>query len=410
MFQVTLCAFLCLVPSLAFAQLETKGQLSFHSRSFEADDLKETNDISFWTELEFEAELNHEDWQVLVRTFSKSDSKDNSRNEMYIEEAYLTRFMDNFELSIGRKVLNWSTTEAFHPADVINSRNFDSKVENAQKIGEQMLSVSWLLDESTLTFYYMPFFESPRVPSYSNRLSQLPVGFSLDSPSFIDENGDYTSKKRADQFALKFDKSFASADFSFQYVEHIDRSQPLLSVNGASSSITPIFNYVKHSALTYQQALGDYVFKVEMAYRNFVKSKLQTITQIDHSQFAFGVDYGFVHSGGFSSTFIFELQRIFGTTKSERMSLSNFQNDFLIGYKLDFNDAHSSQVSMNIIRDFERDNETLLSFSTSRRFQSVWVADLSFRTIFAKKKGVNSEGLELFDGSNYLWLSLSRYF
>ena len=68
-------------------------------------------------------------------------------------------------------MVNWTATEAFHPADVINSRYLDSNVENFEKLGEAMVSFKWDVGDGNLTGYFIPFVMDPIMPSRRSRLN-----------------------------------------------------------------------------------------------------------------------------------------------------------------------------------------------------------------------------------------------
>src|SRR5690606_16742487 len=71
-----------------------------------------------------------------ARVFGRADQVDPSRSQAIVEEAWAGWDSGDLQLRLGAQLLNWTATEAFHPADIVNSRNLDSNLENFEKIGE----------------------------------------------------------------------------------------------------------------------------------------------------------------------------------------------------------------------------------------------------------------------------------
>ena len=85
-------------------------------------------------------------------------------------------------------------TEAFHPADVLNSRNLDSDLENFEKVGEPMLAVQYRFGSGSISAYYLPAYVPNRESSPGSRLSFVPAGIVLADTIQLDRNGDPISR------------------------------------------------------------------------------------------------------------------------------------------------------------------------------------------------------------------------
>ena len=97
-----------------------------------------------------------------VRAISRVDSIDADRNIVYIEDAWIGFRWWRLYVKAGWQLYNWTGTEAFHPADVMNSRNFDSDLENAEKLGELSASLEIEIPFGSITAYYMPYYQDPK--------------------------------------------------------------------------------------------------------------------------------------------------------------------------------------------------------------------------------------------------------
>ena len=81
-------------------------------------------------------------------------------------------------------IVNWTATEAFHPADVINARNLDSDLENLEKLGEPMVALQLGPFEETIAVAAVHALRSkPLFPSPRSRLSFAARGQPAPAPA-----------------------------------------------------------------------------------------------------------------------------------------------------------------------------------------------------------------------------------
>ena len=87
-----------------------------------------------------EASLKHKPFKQKARLYGRIDQQDSGRTVLVVEELWLEWKTSDLRVRVGADLLNWSATEAFHPADIMNARNLDSDVESYEKVGEPMVS------------------------------------------------------------------------------------------------------------------------------------------------------------------------------------------------------------------------------------------------------------------------------
>lgn len=416
---------LILLSTLSLAsEFSSKGEITFESRLFSADDNSKTKELGYGLASRLEGSNYHGKFEERFRIFSRNDEQDSSRSVLIVEEAFIAYTTNKWSLKLGNQILNWSATEAFHPADIINSRNFDSNIENAEKFGEPMLQFNYLLDSGSFNLYLMPYLTQVKLPANTNRLSfQSTRSLTLKEGVWLERDGTLSDDNFAPQFAVKYDITFGSADFAFYYLQMIDRFFTGSAVERTLSiptAATPIFLPINQFGFTYQHALDSgLVLKVETAYKDFVNpdqkfsypaGSLIDYKRPDHVQVAWGGEYGLPHQDGTESTFVLEGQHFIGTTASERIALGFFQHDILLGHRYAFNDINSKEIFTSFIFDLERDNEYLFSVNYSQRLSDVWGIKTGLRIIEAPIKDKTATGLENLDQSNYVTLNLTRYF
>ncbi|MCB0390562.1 MAG: hypothetical protein KDD58_04700, partial [Bdellovibrionales bacterium] len=386
------------------------------TRAFEDDNKGTTkdNNLSLFTRLKVRTK-HHKKWGETIRVIARADKYDPSRSVFIIEEAYTKYSSGNFEFSAGSQMFNWSATEAFHPADVINSRNFDSNLENAEKIGEPMLLGTYIGEESKYSVFFMPMLTKPILPQYTNRLN-LSAGLPMAEPEFIDKSGKVIEGEYANQFGVRFEHSFDDADISLHYINHYDRTTPIaipVLVGVTPTGILPLYLPVQQVGGSLQMVSGSWLIKSELAQRMFSKITSPTLGVLEipnHLMFAFGLEYGWSTKSGSESTWVLEGQSLFGPDEDERAQISIFQRDLLLGYRYAFNDVRGQELFASIIYDIERSSEMLLNINYQRRLSSRWKLKAGYRMIDAKQKKALPVGLELIDGANQFYFDLTRYF
>lgn len=416
---------LLFLTTAAFAsEFTSRGEITFESRFFQPDDNSKTKDLGYGLASRLEGSNYHGNFEERFRIFSRNDEQDTSRGVLIVEEAFIGYTAEKWSVKIGNQILNWSATEAFHPADIINSRNFDSNIENPEKFGEPMVNFSYLFDNGAFNAYFMPFLTQAKLPANTNRLSfRATRSITLKEGVFLERDGTLSDDNFAPQFALKYDMTFGTADISIYYIQMIDRfftgtaTETTLNVPTAARIIYLPINQV---GFTYQHAIeGGWVLKLETAYKDFVNpdqdftmpsGTIIDYERPDHLQIAWGIEYGFGHKGGGESAFVLEGQNFEGTTADERISLGLFQRDILFGYRFAFNDTQSKEIFASFIMDLERTNEVLGSISYSQRLSDTWSLRSSLRFTEAPKKGTNFTNLENLHEANYFTLNLTRYF
>jgi hypothetical protein len=394
----------------AFAEFEYKAEIAFESRGFRNDNDDATEDYGMAIAPRFDIKHNQDSWVTKLRVFGRNDTLDDRRRIIFLEDAYTGLEYDTWQVHVGWKILNWSATEAFHPADILNARNFDSSLENAEKIGELMVHYTYILEEGTINFFYLPYIMLPNLPEPNNRLSFFPSNAIVGNSLIVDESGNTLANKWQPQWAFRFEYTLGDADISFYALEHFDRYQPNI-LPSAGPTFTSTFYKKFQYGFTYQHAIGSSVFKLETATIDFYDSGApSTSKQMDHTQIAFGIDYINSHKDGSESTLIFEGQFIPDVGKSSRAALQIFQRDLLIGYRYALNDTNSKEFFASLIFDIERGRELLASISYSQRLSDTWKLNTGYRYIDAPQKGLLASGLEPLDKDNQLSLTITRFF
>ncbi|MCB9727097.1 MAG: hypothetical protein H6744_03105 [Deltaproteobacteria bacterium] len=432
---------LALVSPAALAKTRSRGSVGLEGRAFWGfwENDRPTEDLGLALEARVELAWDEDIWSARARVFGRVGALDLDRSILAPEELYLGISTDRVRVRVGALLFNWSATEAFHPADVLNSRNFDSNLENAEKLGEPMAWLEGHLWEGArFEAMFMPARIDPRLPGPRSRLAFIPSSFdlggtpvalTLGDPLWTDRDGHVGSGHFAPQWGARISQVVGDADISLQAVRHSDRSQPVFVATddalrqlGSTGSLElrPLYSFVTHVGLTYTQVVGDWVLKLEAAYRHFrrtdttglARTGIFPLQQRDHLEIAGGLEYGWLWPGtDAEGTLLLEGQGyVYPDGRGDQFE-SPFESDILIGYRHAFNDLAGRELLFTLITDVTTGPELLINLSYSQRISDVWSIAAALRVAHAPAPaGAIPEGLQVLDGDHQLRLTLTRHF
>ncbi len=404
-------------PAPAFADWTGRGEVAGEARAFTPDDNALTTDYGLGMAARVEVGNTHRPFQEKFRAFGRVDTVDPQRSLAFIEEAWLQYRKDGWRLRVGADILNWTATEAFHPADVVNSRNLDSDFESLEKIGEPMVVVSRDIRNADLTAIVMPMYIKPQLASPKSRLNFFQGSPVRPSILRLGPDGRKTdSRWFGPQGALLYEQTIRSADLALHAIYHLDRGQPFVFA-APGSTITAVFQTKVQVGGTWQQAVGPVLLKGEAAWRHFFEADtavtgLPPLDDRDHTQIALGVEYGLTLDSGVDHRFIVEGQAVFAESGLQRRAATIFQRDILVAYRLAMNDVKARELFVSAIFDLEDAGELMANASYSQRLSDTWGISTSIRLIEAPAPapGMPPQGLQALRKADQIRLKLTRYF
>lgn len=422
------------------AEFSSFGELALESRAFKDDDNSKSQDWGLGAYSQLEVSYKSGIFSHVFRGTARVDRKDEGRNFVTFEDAYLSaRVLGGMKLLAGYKIFNWSATEAFHPADQVNSRNYDGELENLEKKGELTIETELPLFRGTFSLYFFPRFEDPKLPSPRSRIGG--VGFDLAGPTLVDGMDAETNDKWVPQYGVRTVQYLDWGDFSAYALKHVNRNYPLIGTHeydridffGASTLIPLDETLTSYYLPSWQfgstaQILTDSgVVKLEGAYYKFDDHKpildLALYDQDsdapeeellqereDHGELVVGYEHNLYHDSGTQSTLLLEAVTLLGLNKEERAATSIFQRDVFLGYRFSFNDTMGKEILLSAIADLERSREYLYNLSYSQRLSNAWKVQTSLRVYDAPQKKEVPQGLEALDEASGVSLTLTRFF
>ncbi len=378
-----------LLPALAIllpagptaADSLSRGTVSLEARSFNPDDFDETEDsgVALTTALEIKYRNRSGKWSAVFRGFGRFDALDDTRNIVDLESAYVAYSIKALSVLAGVQILNWTATEAFHPADVMNSRNYDSDPENPEKLGEPMIEVRIRLLQGYLDAYFMPVRLPPNLPNTTSRLSLFgpnPAGLELGDTLWVDRDGSTSESYFSPQGAVRLSQTIGKADIALYAIDHSDRAQPTFTLDSGEGVVRPTYHSVFQSGLTYTHVIGSLIAKVEGGWRIFREPDPIEAADVDaqsnHGEVAAGLEYGWTTEAGHDATFIAEGAAIILDDREKARELSLLQGDLLVAYRHAFNDVKNKELRLGLTVDVERPSEYAASVRWAQTLTDVW--------------------------------------
>lgn len=336
---------------------------------------------------EFEAGLNYKKFESKFWNAGRKDFNDPARTRILPYENWVAYKTDNMQVKVGTQIENWAMAEIFHPSDIFNSRNFDSELENSEKLGEPSASLRFNVGGGFATLYYMPMFWSPILPSNVSRFQGVPRNVNLLEPIFFDKGKFGKDRDSVNQYAFRYTKTVGSADLAFHYLNAIDRQEALFLEDIAADGARPVFMRVQQIGAAGSVLVAENILKFDYVNRTFpdtgTSDNLGEIKELDHSIAALGFERTFALKSGPESTIFMEWQKIFGVNNIQARTFSIFQNDLMFGYRLSFNDLDSKELKVFLILDMEKSSETLWAMSYSQKFSNEVKFSIGVRGISA---------------------------
>lgn len=401
-------------------EVTNRAQIGLETRAFPNDDDEVTEDIgaSLVARLQTDAKLRRLRTRALIS--GRFDQFDAERRILNIQELWVEARLGVLRLRGGVDTVNWSRMEAFHPADVLNSRFLDSRIENPDKLGEPMVGAKLLGFGGSLNVMFLPAVIAPVLPSSVSRQSFVP-GVELGDPVWLRPDGSVV-ERFAPQGGAFAERTFGSADLSVHVLQHQDRSQPLIVFDSVAGEVRPLYQTVRQVGGTYNHAIGPMVAKAETVYRDFrqgddAPSPYGPLPDRDHVTAAVGVEYG----GGWgrtSSNLLLEaqfLRQVRGDAPDWASQLSFFEQDVLAGWRWALNDASDRSILALAIVDVRTFEDVLATVRYNQRVGQAWIFECGLRLLEAPAREADAPlllaaGLAPLRRADMAWVHLARHF
>ena len=319
-----------------FAELDMKSYIGAEYKSYiktKNDSLNTNKAITFHNEFKYSLET--------IKLYSKidvlKDFDENKRDQINLNELYLSFAYDDFDLDIGKKVIFLGSLEAYNLVDIFNRQNYQKDSLDEYKKGAYLLGLNYYLeDEKKLSFYLKYFEEDIKIGSKDS--PYYPYGLEDYDESLIFSNAD-----EKPSFVALYEDTYDEdiiADVAFGFFYGYDEA--ILSQKSSGTYRPFLFQSMK--VFTFDTFVVDStLYKVEASYSKVVDDGVFDIK--DFYKIGFGSEYTIEniiqnHNLGFIAEYY-----------KSNSKYHSFDNDIFLALRYAFNDKDSSQILLGLVKD-----------------------------------------------------------
>ena len=343
-------------------------------------------------EPEFRWVLDNGD-QITISPFALLDGQDSERSHVDLHEAYWRHFGESWDLLAGVNKVYWGVTESRHLVDIINQVDSVVDVDEEDRLGQPMISLSTQRDWGRVELFVLPGFRERTFAGESGRLRfALPV----DDDNSIYESG---AEEEHIDFAVRYSHYIGDWDIGAHWFYGTGR-EPRFTLSANNQTLLPNYDLITQAGIDLQYTKGAWLWKFESIVRK-----------------GQGATFGAL-VGGFEHTFYqirqsaADLGLLIEYLYDDRdddpalAPATLFQNDLFAGLRLAFNDIQDTSILAGAIVDLDNQS-TLFQVEAQRRLGEHWSAELQAR--FFLNAG-NDPRLGSFRNDGFVNLSLARHY
>lgn len=347
---------------IASAEFEYSGSVSIEQRYFLQDPAypgQERTQTSFTFSPELFVGWNDGYDRLTFKPFVRADQYDSERTHADIRELIWLHAGDNYELKAGIGKVFWGQTESLHLVDVINQTDAVERVDGEEKLGQPMLSASYLLDSGAISVFVLPYFRERTFAGVDGRLRPI-VPISNDDALYESED-----EQENIDYAIRWQQTLGSWELGLSYFDGTNR-EPLLVANGSLETndltLLPYYQQMEQVGADILWVNGSALYKFEAIHR-------KTETQ---SFFAAVGGFEYTSVGVFNSNYDLGWLLEYQYDQRDNSFFVPAQNDLMVGLRWVLNDADGTQVLMGYVQDLD-EMETYSAFiEASSRMTDNW--------------------------------------
>ena len=390
----------CLLAYELTGYVQAEGKYFFNEALFSR---QQGSSISFAAQ----PELYHE-WgngsSFIATPFVRIDSVDAERSHFDIRELIYQQAYETWELDIGIGKVFWGVTEFVHLVDIINQTDLVEDLDGEEKLGQPMAHLSLAREWGVVDMFILPFF---RERTFPGRRGRLRSGIVVDT-----DNAKYESS--AEQYnidlALRYSNTIGEWDFGIYHFAGTGREPTFsLKINSEDRSrLIPYYDQINQTGIDIQSVYGSWLYKLEALHRSgqgesffaWVGGFEYTFINIASS----GIDLGVIGEWAYDDrdnkcTPGFDNDR-------DNKCTTGFDNDLMMGARMAFNDAASTEALMGMIQDINSSGTTF-TLEASTRITNHW--KISINAFFVLDSS-SSDIIYDLRNDDYLQLELFYYF
>jgi hypothetical protein len=347
---------------------------------------------SLGIEPEFRWVLGNGD-QITISPFALLDGQDSNRSHFDLREAYWRHFGENWDLLIGVNKVYWGVTESRHLVDVINQVDSVVDVDEEDRLGQPMISLSTQRDWGRVELFILPGF---RERTFAGENGRLRFALPVDDDNSIYESG--AEEKHID-FAVRYSHYIGDWDIGAHSFYGTGR-EPRFTLSANNQRLLPNYDLISQLGIDLQYTKDAWLWKFEGIVRQGQGGTFVALVG--------GFEYTFyqIRQSAADLGLLIEYLRDDRNENPALAPATLFQNDLFVGMRLALNDIQDTSVLAGAIVDL--DNQSILfQVEAERRLGDNWSAEVEARFFLDVSDDVL---LNSFREDTFVNLSLARHF
>jgi hypothetical protein len=350
-----------------FGEIELEGTGFFRDPQFTGQD---RDGLSVAGSATFLAEWMDGDLSFRLTPFARYDIADDRRTHWDIREAKIDYFTGPWSVTFGADTVFWGKTEVVHLVDIINQTDAVEDLDDEDRLGQPMLRVGYLADFGEISGFVLPYFRERTFPGTSGRLrTNPPVNTAL--PAYDTDAEEWTPS-----FAVRYSGTFDAVDLGLSAFHGLGRD-PAFFFDPATGALRPFYERITQVGIDAQYTTEATLWKLEAIWRGGQKNNI--FREENFIAATSGVEYTLF--GIAETNADLGLIAEYAWDQRGRESLSNFQNDLLLGTRLALNDEADTAILLTGGWDTQ-DGSTSLRLEADRRIDEDWTLGIEGQAFF----------------------------
>ncbi len=326
---------------------------------------------------------------LLFSPYLRLDGQDAERTHADIRELQWLWVQDDWELRLGVGKVFWGVTESQHLVDVINQTDLVENTDTEDKLGQPMVNLSLYRDWGTIDLFVMPYFRERTFPGVDGRLRGALV---VDTDKAQYESG--AGRQHID-WAVRWSHSLGNWDWGVSHFYGTNR-EPTFLLNDTATALIPYYNIMHQTGLDVQYTVDAWLWKWESIRRETTEQTFFAATG--------GVEYTFYSV--FNSDIDVGIIAEYLFDDRDDSQLVAFEDDVLIGTRLTWNDAQSTELLLGMTQDLTTE-DTGWRIEASRRIGERWTVSLEGQFLTVSEE---NSALYALRQDDFIQLEIARYF
>ena len=284
----------------------------------------------------------------------------------------------------------WGVTESVHLVDIINQTDFAGDIDGEDKLGQPMISFTFLRDWGEVSAFVMPYFRERTFAGADGRV-RSPLLVDTDSSLY----GSSMEERHVD-LALRYSHYIGNVDIGLNAFSGTSR-EPRFVPSSDGQSLLPVYDQIDQLGVDLQYTKDAWLWKLEAIARDGYSHTFAAAVG--------GFEYTLYQVSDSSADVGLLLEYQYdGRNELEPVTVAN--NDLFVGTRLALNDVQDTAVLAGFSYDIDT-GETFANVEAERRFGKGWFAELRVRAFSGAKPGDSTYFLQKDD---YVQLNFSRHF